>query len=126
MEYGIGVDASLGLSFAESRALVAEAAALGYQSAWTPSGPPTRDGFQVCAQWHGATTPVVDGGLTTGIAVIPVPVWTVQSLAQQAGAPPDGVDGWRGMSRLRHCQGAAGRKTRSASVTSQTSAQCSM
>ncbi|MEO8539749.1 MAG: LLM class flavin-dependent oxidoreductase [bacterium] len=86
MEYGIGVDASLGLSFEESRALVAEAAGLGYLSAWTPSGPPNRDGFQVCAQWHGATTNVVDGGLTTGIAVIPVPVWTVQSLVQQAGA----------------------------------------
>ena len=86
MEYGIGVDASLGLSFAESRALVAEAARLGYSSAWTPSGPPVRDGFQMCAQWHGATTDIVDGGLTTGIAVIPVPVWTVQALAQQAGA----------------------------------------
>src|SRR6188768_863267 len=86
MEYGIGVDASLALSFAESRALVAEAAGLGYSSAWTPSGPPVRDGFQMCAQWHGATTDMVDGGLTTGIAVIPVPVWTVQALAQQAGA----------------------------------------
>jgi len=40
----------------------------------------------MCAQWHGATTAVVDGGLNTGIAVIPVPVWTVQALAQQAGA----------------------------------------
>lgn len=86
MDYGIGVDASLGLSFAQSRALVAEAAGLGYTSAWTPSGPPLRDGFQVCAQWHAATESGVDGGLTTGIAVIPVPVWTVQSLVQQAGA----------------------------------------
>lgn len=86
METGIGIDGSLGLSFEESRALATEAAKLGYSSAWTPSGPPMRDGFQVCAQWHGATGSVVAGGLTTGIAVIPVPVWTVQSLAQQAGA----------------------------------------
>ena len=85
METGIGIDASLALSFEEQRTLVAEAARLGYTSAWTPSGPPTRDGFQVCAQWHGATSPVVEGGLTTGLAVIPVPVWTVQSLVQQAG-----------------------------------------
>jgi alkanesulfonate monooxygenase SsuD/methylene tetrahydromethanopterin reductase-like flavin-dependent oxidoreductase (luciferase family) len=70
------------LSFAESGALVTEASALGYASAWTPSGPPMRDGFQVCGQWHAAT----DGTIGTGIAVIPVPVWTVQALAQQAGA----------------------------------------
>ena len=93
MEIGIGVDASLGLSFEQQRALVAEAASLGYSSAWTPSGPPIRDGFQVCAQWHGATTSAVAGGLTTGIAVIPVPVWTVQSLVQQAGALAALTDG---------------------------------
>ncbi len=85
MEIGIGIDASPGLSFEQQRALVGEAASLGYSSAWTPSGPATRDGFQVCAQWHGATSAVVDGGLTTGIAVIPAPVWTVPSLVQQAG-----------------------------------------
>ncbi len=85
MDYGIGVDASLGLSFAESRALVADATRAGYVSAWTPSGPANRDGFQVCAQWAGATSDIIDGGIPTGIAVIPVPVWTVQSLVQQAG-----------------------------------------
>lgn len=85
MERGIGIDASLGLSFAESRQLALEAATAGYSSAWTPSGPATRDGFQVCAQWSGATHSVIDGGLPVGIAVIPVPVWTVQSLASQAG-----------------------------------------
>jgi alkanesulfonate monooxygenase SsuD/methylene tetrahydromethanopterin reductase-like flavin-dependent oxidoreductase (luciferase family) len=85
MDVGIGVDASLGLSFDEQRTLVQEAAKLGYKSAWTPSGPPFRDGFQVCAQWHGATSEVIDGGLPTGIAVIPAPLWTVPSLVQQAG-----------------------------------------
>jgi len=80
MEYGIGIDASPGLTFAESRQLVTEAAAGGYTSAWTPSGPVTRDGFQVCGQWSAAVP-----GLTTGIAVIPAPVWTPSSLASQAG-----------------------------------------
>ncbi|MHB8574237.1 MAG: LLM class flavin-dependent oxidoreductase [Dehalococcoidia bacterium] len=88
-EYGIGIDASLGLSFAEQRTLVQEAARASYTSAWTPSGSVTRDGFHVCAQWSGATATVVDGGLTTGIAVIPAPVWTVSSLAQQAGTLSD-------------------------------------
>lgn len=78
MEYGIGIDASLGLKLAEQRELVGEAKASGYASAWTPSGPATRDGFQVCGQWAGE-------GLPVGIAVIPAPLWTVQSLAHQAG-----------------------------------------
>ncbi len=85
MEYGIGIDASLGLTFAEQRSLVQEAARAGYASAWTPSGPVTRDGFQVCAQWAGATAEVVDGGLPVGISVIPAPLWTVPALAQQVG-----------------------------------------
>ena len=43
MEYGIGIDATLGLSFAEQQTLVREAKAAGYTSAWTPSGSATRD-----------------------------------------------------------------------------------
>jgi alkanesulfonate monooxygenase SsuD/methylene tetrahydromethanopterin reductase-like flavin-dependent oxidoreductase (luciferase family) len=89
MTRGIGIDASLGLSFAEQRTLVSEAALAGYSSAWTPSGSATRDGFHVCAQWSVATSSIVDGGLHVGIAVIPVPVWTVQSLVQQAGTLSD-------------------------------------
>jgi alkanesulfonate monooxygenase SsuD/methylene tetrahydromethanopterin reductase-like flavin-dependent oxidoreductase (luciferase family) len=89
MEIGIGIDASLGLSFAQQRELVREAAQLGYTNAWTPSGSATRDGFQVCAQWHGWTADVVPGGLTTGIAVIPAPLWTVPSLVHQAGTLAD-------------------------------------
>ena len=85
MEWGIGVDASLQLSFAESRTLVTEAVALGYTSAWTPSGPPTRDGFQIAAQWASATEAATGTPVHTGIAVIPAPVWTVSSLANQAG-----------------------------------------
>lgn len=57
MEYGIGIDASLGLKLAEQRELVGEAKASGYASAWTPSGPATRDSFQVCGQWAGEGLP---------------------------------------------------------------------
>ncbi len=93
MEIGIGVDASLGLSFAQQRELLREAARRGYTSAWTPSGPATRDGFQVCALWHGWTADLVPGGLTTGIAVIPAPIWTVPSLIHQSGTLADLTEG---------------------------------
>ena len=86
MEYGIGIDANLGLTFAEMNALAREAAEAGYTSAWSPSNPPARDGFHACAQWVTATQDLVPGGLATGIAVIPVGVWTVNALVQQAGA----------------------------------------
>jgi len=89
MQYGIGIDATLGLSFAEQRTLVREAKRAGYTSAWTPSGSVTRDGFHVCAQWHDATADDPGGGLVTGIAVIPAPVWTVTALASQAGTLSD-------------------------------------
>jgi alkanesulfonate monooxygenase SsuD/methylene tetrahydromethanopterin reductase-like flavin-dependent oxidoreductase (luciferase family) len=86
VEYGIGIDANLGLSFAEMSALAREAAQLGYTSAWSPSNPPARDGFHACAQWSTATQDLAGGCLATGIAVIPVGVWTVNALVQQAGA----------------------------------------
>jgi alkanesulfonate monooxygenase SsuD/methylene tetrahydromethanopterin reductase-like flavin-dependent oxidoreductase (luciferase family) len=85
VKFGIGIDASLGLSFEQQRGLVREAAEAGYESAWTPSGPPTRDGFHVAAQWAMATNSGENGCLPVGIAVIPVPLWTVPSLTQQAG-----------------------------------------
>lgn len=84
MEIGIGLDSSLGVSFAELRNLAREAVQLGYTSAWTPSGAADGDGFHVCAQWSVATADLVDGGLTIGIAVVPVPQWTVLTLARQA------------------------------------------
>lgn len=86
MEYGIGIDANLGLTFAEMTTLAREAAQLGYTSAWSPSNPPARDGFHVCAQWSTATKNPAGESLATGIAVIPVGAWTVNALAQQAGA----------------------------------------
>jgi alkanesulfonate monooxygenase SsuD/methylene tetrahydromethanopterin reductase-like flavin-dependent oxidoreductase (luciferase family) len=83
VRWGIGIDASLGLSFAEQGTLVREAANRGYTSAWCPSGPATRDGFQVCAQWARDTADIP--GFQLGIAVIPAPVWTVPALVNQAG-----------------------------------------
>ena len=84
MRWGIGIDASLALSFAESGTLVREAAAGGYTSAWCPSGPATRDGFQVCSQWARDTAEI--DGFQCGIAVIPAPVWSVPSLVSQSGS----------------------------------------
>jgi len=84
MQIGIGLDSSLGLSFAEMRVLAREAAGLGYTSAWTPSGGADSDGFHVCAQWSVATQDLPGGSLTTGIAVIPAPTWTSSTLARQA------------------------------------------
>jgi 5,10-methylenetetrahydromethanopterin reductase len=84
VEIGIGLDSSLGVSVAALRLLAQEASTLGYTSAWTPSGAIDGDGFHVCAGWAIATADRAEGSLATGIAVIPVPLWTVASLVHQA------------------------------------------
>ncbi len=85
MKYGIGLDATLGLTFDQHRMLAREAAELGFSDAWTPAGGPARDAFHICAQWHGATADFPGGGLTTGISVVPAAFWTTTTLAAQAG-----------------------------------------
>lgn len=80
MEIGIGIDPTARLTWDDRRAVVREAAQLGYTSAWTPAGLGS-DAFQVCAQWWGASAEVVPGGLTVGISVVPVPMWTAPALA---------------------------------------------
>ena len=87
MRFGVGIDASLGLSFAERGVLVRAAIERGYESAWTPSGPPTRDGFQVCARWADETAN--RDRFELGIAVVPVPLWRIASLVSQAGSVGD-------------------------------------
>lgn len=78
MQMGVGLDARLRLSLEDQRTLVREAAELGYTSAWTPASATGFDAFHTCAQWHAAS------GLETGISVVPMPTWTVPTLASQA------------------------------------------
>lgn len=80
MEIGLALDRTLGLSFDDHRVLAREAAALNFISLWTNAGH-EQDPFQVCATWWEASAEVVPGGLTTGISVIPVPLWTPYVLA---------------------------------------------
>jgi alkanesulfonate monooxygenase SsuD/methylene tetrahydromethanopterin reductase-like flavin-dependent oxidoreductase (luciferase family) len=74
VEIGLGIDTRFALSAEDQRALAREAAALGYQSLWTPIGS-TREPFDVCALWHEAS------GLPTGIAVAPLSSWSLDELA---------------------------------------------
>jgi alkanesulfonate monooxygenase SsuD/methylene tetrahydromethanopterin reductase-like flavin-dependent oxidoreductase (luciferase family) len=83
VQIGLALDRSLGLSFAEHRVLAREAAELGFTSLWTNSGH-EEDPFQVCGAWWEASAEVVPGGLTTGVLVIPVPLWTPYALAAAA------------------------------------------
>jgi alkanesulfonate monooxygenase SsuD/methylene tetrahydromethanopterin reductase-like flavin-dependent oxidoreductase (luciferase family) len=83
MEIGLGVDPTAGLTFPQHRELAPAAAGLGYTSMWTPAGI-GNDAFQTCAQWWGASADATDGGLTTGISVVPVPIWSAPALATAA------------------------------------------
>jgi alkanesulfonate monooxygenase SsuD/methylene tetrahydromethanopterin reductase-like flavin-dependent oxidoreductase (luciferase family) len=84
MEIGVGLDATLRLSFEEQAQLSREAARMGYTSIWTPEGA-AEDSFLLCAlRWH-ASAEVVPGGLTTGIAVSPVALRTPMGFAMSAG-----------------------------------------
>ncbi|MCW2522520.1 MAG: class F420-dependent oxidoreductase [Frankiales bacterium] len=79
MQIGVGLDARLGLTFAELREAARQAALLGFESAWTPAGG-VPDAFHVCAAWS-QDSPL----LQTGISVVPVARnWTVTAVAIQA------------------------------------------
>ncbi len=84
MEIGVGLDASLGLSFSGQIEASQEAARLGYTSIWTPEGT-GQDSFQLCAQRWAASRDVVPEGLTTGIAVSPVMYRTPVAFAMSGG-----------------------------------------
>ncbi|MCA1647673.1 MAG: LLM class flavin-dependent oxidoreductase [Chloroflexi bacterium] len=84
MKAGLGIDPRLGLSAAQQRDLVQEAARLGYASLWTPAGLTGRSIFQTCREWWAATTEVVASGLSVGTSVIPFPGWTVPPLAAES------------------------------------------
>jgi 5,10-methylenetetrahydromethanopterin reductase len=80
---GVGIDDRLGLSRPQQRELVQEAARLGYDSLWTPTGATARSAFVTCFDWWQASTSVVPAGLDVGVSVVPFPAWTVPSLAAQ-------------------------------------------
>jgi alkanesulfonate monooxygenase SsuD/methylene tetrahydromethanopterin reductase-like flavin-dependent oxidoreductase (luciferase family) len=84
MRTGVGIDPRLGLSRAQQRPLVQEAARLGYDSLWTPAGVTARSIFQLCREWWAATTEIVPAGLSVGTSVIPFPGWTVPTLAAES------------------------------------------
>ena len=71
MEIGLGLDATLNLSFGAQEDISLDAARLGYSSLWTPEGT-GQDAFQLCALRWAATRQESSEGLTTGIAVSPV------------------------------------------------------
>jgi alkanesulfonate monooxygenase SsuD/methylene tetrahydromethanopterin reductase-like flavin-dependent oxidoreductase (luciferase family) len=75
---GVGLDARLGLRFAQLRGAAREARQLGFESLWTPAGG-VPDSFHVCAAWS------QDTSLRSGIAVVPAArMWTPLGLAAQA------------------------------------------
>jgi alkanesulfonate monooxygenase SsuD/methylene tetrahydromethanopterin reductase-like flavin-dependent oxidoreductase (luciferase family) len=83
VEVGVGLDRNLGFSVDEYRELSRVAARLGYASIWTNSMN-GRESNQMCTQFWAASAEVVDGGLHTGISVVPATFWTVPSLASAA------------------------------------------
>jgi alkanesulfonate monooxygenase SsuD/methylene tetrahydromethanopterin reductase-like flavin-dependent oxidoreductase (luciferase family) len=84
MDIGIGLDATLNLSFADQAALAQEAARSGYTSIWTPEGV-GQDSFQLCSQRWAASCQVIPAGLTTGIGVSPVLYRTPVAFAMSGG-----------------------------------------
>ena len=77
MLIGVGLDARLGLPFAQLRAAAREAGLFGFDSLWTPAGG-VPDSFHVCAAWSR------DTALRTGISVVPAArMWTPLGLAAQ-------------------------------------------
>ena len=84
MEIGVGLDASLNLSFDEQAELSREAARLGYTSIWTPEGT-GQDSFQLCALRWSASRAVIQQGLTTGISVSPVMYRTPVAFSMSGG-----------------------------------------
>jgi alkanesulfonate monooxygenase SsuD/methylene tetrahydromethanopterin reductase-like flavin-dependent oxidoreductase (luciferase family) len=84
MEIGVGLDASLRLSFEEQEELSREAARMGFTSIWTPEGA-GEDSFLLCALRWKASAEIMAGGVTTGIAVSPVGLRTPMGFAMSAG-----------------------------------------
>lgn len=85
-QVGLGLDFSLGMSFEDQRTLAQEAAALGYQSLWTPEGAGL-DSFHLCSIRNQAS------GLATGIGVCPIAYRSPVAFAMSAGTVSAMSDG---------------------------------
>lgn len=84
VEIGLGLDASLGMTFDDQATLAREAAELGYMNLWTPEGIGL-DSFQLCLLRWQATRAVVPEGLVTGIGVSNVAYRSPTAFAISAG-----------------------------------------
>lgn len=93
MRTGLAIDPSVGLSWDEQREVVRAAVGLGYQSVWAPSWPGAPDAFVVCERWNAATTDLVEGGIPTGILVVPATLWPPMLLATIAATVSSATNG---------------------------------
>ena len=84
MKIGLGLDATLNLSWRDQETLSREAATLGYDSLWTPESN-GQDSFSTCTAWWRGSRKVIDPGLITGIAVSPVMYRSPMAFAKSAG-----------------------------------------
>lgn len=73
MEIGLGIDNGFKSGEGGQRTIAREAAKLGYASLWTPAAN-TREAFEICTWWHEGS------GLETGIAVVPLSAWSIDTL----------------------------------------------
>ena len=78
MKIGIGISGDLGLDATERTALVTEASALGYTSAWTNAQ--GTEGLDTCEQWFAAC------GIAVGTNIIPTPAVDRADLAARTRA----------------------------------------
>lgn len=86
MRIGFSIDPRQGLSEADELRLVELGARLGYDSAWTPSGP-DEAAFDRCLRWHAAS------GLATGISVVPASGQPAAFYAEHAARAWEGTGG---------------------------------
>src|SRR5262249_7214148 len=86
MRVGFSIDPRQGLSEADELRLVELGARLGYESAWTPSGPAAA-AFDRCLRWHAAS------GLPTGISVVPASGQPPEFYAEHATRAWEGTGG---------------------------------
>ena len=83
MEYGIGLDTTLGISYEQDLYISKYASELGYTSIWTPESS-AYDSFVVCLERWKSSKLSINEGVTTGIAVSPVNLRSPFALAMTA------------------------------------------